>query len=197
MAGHNLSTRPFYNERAVHWVLALVALVALGATAYNLARYRDLSGRHAVLQEGVARAERRAADLRARAATARASIDPGALRQTIARAGEANALIDARVFSWTQLFNHVEATLPANVRIASVRPQSGSRDAGMTLAIVVVAKNVEGISAFVETLEKTGAFAGLLSREEFAREDGAVQATLEGRYVPGAGRTASRRAARR
>jgi hypothetical protein len=31
----NLATRPFYNERAVRFVLGVVALIVLGVTAFN------------------------------------------------------------------------------------------------------------------------------------------------------------------
>ena len=45
-------------------------------------------------------------------------------------AQEANALIDQRTFSWTELFNQIEATLPPDVMLTSVRPAvQGRRDA--------------------------------------------------------------------
>ena len=37
-------------------------------------------------------------------------------------AREANLLIDRRTFSWTELFNQFEATLPADVRISTITP---------------------------------------------------------------------------
>jgi len=45
---------------------------------------------------------------------------------------------------------------------------------------------VEAVDAFIENLEKRGAFSGVLSREEFVNEDGLIQASLEGRYRPAA-----------
>jgi len=38
-------------------------------------------------------------------------------------AREANALIDRRTFSWTELLNQFQSTLPPDVRIAGVAPQ--------------------------------------------------------------------------
>ena len=197
MLRHNLSTRPFYNERVIHLVLGLVTAVALAATVFNLWAIFSSSGRGAQLQAVVEQSERRENDLRSQAAKIRASINSRDLDATIAAAEEANALIERRVFSWTELFNHFESTLPDTVRISAVRPRL-DRGAGLTISIVVVARSVEGIDTFIENLEKAGAFSGLLSREEFKKEDGTIQATLEGQYVAGAGaaRAAVRKAVR-
>ncbi|MEI6668759.1 MAG: hypothetical protein WCP29_11440 [Acidobacteriota bacterium] len=183
MTRHNLSTRPFYNQRAVSVVLTLVALVAAGATAFNIWQVVALSGRSRQLTAGLKAAEATTTDFRRRAALIRASINAKDLAVTTRAADEANQLIDRRVFSWTDLFNQFETTLPESVRIASVRPRI-ERDVGMVVAFSVVARNSEGIDGFIEKLEQTGAFAGLLSREEFVREDGMWQATIEGRYRP-------------
>lgn len=194
MLTHNLATRPFYNARAVNATLLLVSLIVMAATGFNAWEFSVLRGTGAQLQDRTASAQRRTQELRSRAASIRGSINPVELERTIALVEEANALIGRRVFSWTELFNHFEGTLPDNVRIMSVRPRL-DRSEGMTVAVVVVARNVEGINAFIEKLEGAGAFAGLLSRDEFVKEDGTIQATLEGQYVPGADRAALRRKA--
>jgi hypothetical protein len=51
----NLSTRPFYNERVVHLLIALGAVIVFGITLFNLARLVDLSRRNTELSAGVAR----------------------------------------------------------------------------------------------------------------------------------------------
>jgi len=196
MLRHNLATRPFYNERLVHVVLVAVSLLAIGATALNAWQIVRLSGHNSALQGRLQADERKSQELRARAVTLRASINQPDLDLTIVAADEANVAIDRRVFSWTDLFNQFETTLPETVRIAAVRPRI-DRGVGMTLSVVVVAKNAEGIDTFIERLEKTGAFSGLLSREEYVREDGALQATLEGEYTPGLSRSARSKAVRR
>ncbi len=99
----------------------------------------------------------------------------------MAAAREANVLIERRVFSWTEVLNQFETTLPAAVRISSVRPRV-ERDGTMMVDVVVLARTVEAVDAFIENLEKRGAFSGVLSREEFVNEDGLIQASLQGRY---------------
>ena len=187
----NLSTRPFYNERAVHAVLGLLGAVVLAVTAFNLWEVYVLSGGQAEFQGRVAAAEAKAREYRTRAAQVRASINPRDLAQTIAAAHEANTLIDRRVFSWTDLFNHLEVTLPPQVRISTIHPRV-EPDGAITLGLVVMARSVDGVNAFIENLEKAGPFTGVLSREEFLNQDGLIQARLEGRYQPARGRVAPR-----
>jgi len=101
-----------------------------------------------------------------------------------AAAHEANGLIDGRVFSWTELFNRFEATLPAGVRISAVRP-SVDQEGRVIMNITVVARSVDEVDAFIEALEATEAFGDLLSREERFNDEGLLEATLRGFYRPG------------
>lgn len=179
----NLSTRPFYNERAITAALTVVAALVLAVTAFNLWRVFVLSGRQAQLQSRITQAEGKTRQLREQATRLRSSINPRELDATIAAAREANTLIDRRVFSWTEVLNQFETTLPASVRIMSVRPRV-DRDGTMTVGIVLVAKTVEAVDTFIENIEKAGAFTSVLSKEEFLNEEGLIQASVEGRYRP-------------
>ena len=181
----NLSTRPFYNERAVHAVLALAAVLVVAVSAFNLWQVYGLSGRQAELQGRIAREEAKSRELRDRAAAIRRSINPRELEATVEAAREANVLIERRVFSWTEVLNQFETTLPATVRISSVRPRV-ERDGTMMVDVVVLARTVEAVDAFIENLEKRGAFSSVLSREEFVNEDGLIQASIQGQYRPAA-----------
>lgn len=185
MARTNLSTRPFYNERAVHLTLGVVTALVLAFTAFNLWQVFALSSRQAGRQERLSQADTRSRNLRAQTQRIRATINPRDLDATIAAAAEANEIISRRVFSWTELLNRFESTLPDTVRITSVRPRT-DRNGTMTLGMVVVARSVDGVDAFIENLERDGRFTGVLSREEFVNEAGLLQATLEGRYLAGA-----------
>jgi Tfp pilus assembly protein PilN len=185
MARVNLSTRPFYNERAVHVALALAAALVLAVTAFHLRQVFVLSGRQAQLQGRIDQAEAKTRGLRDQAARIRSSISPRDLEATVAAAREANALIDRRVFSWTEVFNQFETTLPPNVRVMSVRPRV-ERDGTMIVGVVLLARTVEAVDAFIENIEKAGAFTSVLSKEEFLNEQGLIQASVEGRYRPAA-----------
>jgi Tfp pilus assembly protein PilN len=192
----NLSTRPFYNERAVHVWLAVIALAVVAATAFNVSRVIRYSQSDTRLATQADRDEARATDLRKEAAQLRASVDPRQVDLASAEARQANELIDRRTFSWTELFNRFETTLPDDVRITSVRPKIDATK-GFVVVISVVARNVDDVSLFMENLEKTGAFSSLISREEHFNEQGLLESTLETTYVLMAAPTNRRGAVRR
>jgi Tfp pilus assembly protein PilN len=187
----NLSTRPFYNERAVTALLLIAAVVVVVASAFNVLELVSLSRRHAQLGHEVAQAQQRAADERQQAARVRGAIDPRQLAAVESAAHEANQLIDRRTFSWTELFNRFEATLPPEVRITSVKP-SLDADGRFLVLMTVAARHVGDIDGFMEALEKTGAFRGMLVREERTTDEGLIEATLEGTYLPGTNTSRSR-----
>ena len=190
----NLSTRPFYNERAVRvWTVVLAGLV-LGATVVNVSRILGYSRSDTELALQASRDEARATELRRSAASLRGSVDTAQIASASVEAKLANDLIDRRTFSWTALFNTFEATLPANVRITSVRPLVGE-GGHIALAISIVARSVDDVDAFMEKLESTGAFRNLLSRDEFVNDAGQLVAAIETTYlpVPGAPATAEDR----
>jgi hypothetical protein len=176
----NLSTRPFYNERLVHLALAVLALAAVLWTAINVRQILVFSASRAALSAQADEDERRAAELDGSSAAIQRGINAQELELVVEGAREANTLIDQRTFSWTELFNHIETTLPPDVMIASVRPDVKEGIVGVS--IVVVSRSVEQIDAFIERLEATGAFHALLSRQEEATDDGMYRAMLGGEY---------------
>jgi Tfp pilus assembly protein PilN len=189
----NLSTRPFYNERLV-LVALLASAVLIGVfTWFNVTELVSLSSRYTTLAAEVEQAQHRATEVRQQAGRVRASIDPVRLEAVSQAAHEANQLIDRRTFSWTGLFNQFEATLPAGVRITAVKPLVDP-DGRFIVSMTVVGRRVEDINAFIEALEKTSEFSAVLSREERTNEEGLLEATLQGTYLPGATEPTVRRA---
>jgi hypothetical protein len=181
----NLSTRPFYNERLVRLVLALIALVVLGLTAFNVIQVMRLTSRDSEIRRQADAAEAEAARLRSEAQVISQTINRDQLAAVQAASREANQLIDRRAFSWTDLFNRFEATLPGDVRIASVTPQM-DQQGRMMVAVTVVSRRVEELDGFIEALEKTGAFQEVLSRQEEAQDDGTLRSAIQGYYRPSA-----------
>jgi type IV pilus assembly protein PilN len=181
----NFSTRPFYNERGVHLWFAAIALAVAAATVFNVSRIIRYSRSDTELAMQASRDESRAADLRQQAARLRATVDPRQIEYASSEARLANDLIDRRTFSWTELFNRFETTLPDDVRITAVRPKVDRKN-GTTLTIIVVGRTIEDVSRFMENLEATGAFGHTESKEERINEDGLLAATIETTYVPAA-----------
>lgn len=178
----NLSTHPFYNVRAVQVILGLAAAVVIGISAFNAIEMTRLSAAQNALGAKAADAEAEAARLRTQAAAIRAQINPRELTTVSDAAREANAIIDRRAFSWTDLFGEFEETLPADVRIMSVQPtlaQSGD----FMVTIAVQARQVEDLDAFIEALEARNSFRNVLAREEATNTDDLIEAVVEGTYV--------------
>lgn len=179
----NLATRPFYNERAVHAVLALAAIAVIALTAFNAWRIVTLTRDQRELNAAIAAADTRATELRASAAQIRRGLNPQELKAVSTSALEANTIIDRRLFSWTELFNLLETTLPDDARITSVRPQI-DRHGGVELSMTVMGRQPEDIEQFVENLEAARAFSQVLVTEETVNNDGLVQTNIQGRYEP-------------
>lgn len=178
----NLSTRPFYNERAASLVIGLLAIAVAVVTVYNVTQLASLTARHAALRDRVDVAERRTAELRAEAARSRGTVDQQRLDTVALAAQEVNAIIDRRTFSWTELFNRIEATLPDDVRITSVRPDH-DQPGTFLVTFTVEARGVEGVDAFMEALESTRMFRDVLVRDDRTNVDGLIEATVHGLYV--------------
>jgi len=180
----NLSTRPFYNERAVHFWLLVTALVVVAATLFNVSRVLRYSRSDTRLATEASRNEARAAELRQQAARLRATVDPKQIEYASVEARQANDLIDRRTFSWTDLFNRFEATLPDEVRIASIRSRL-DKERGIVLIVAVVSRTSDDVDKFMENLDATGAFAELGSHlDEHVNEQGLLETSIEMIYVP-------------
>jgi type IV pilus assembly protein PilN len=177
----NLSTRPFYNERAVYYWLLIVTLLVIGATLFNVSRILRYSRSDTELATQASRDEARAGDLRQQAVRLRASVDPKQVEFASIEARQANELIDRRTFSWTELLNRLEATLPDNVRLVAIRPKVDPKS-GIVLQMSVEGRSVDDVDKFMQGLENTGAFSNPLSREEHMNEQGLLEASLEVNY---------------
>ncbi len=180
----NLSTRPFYNVRAVRVMLLAFAVLILAASAFNAATIVRLTLAQRTLGAHAFESERGAARLRAEAAAIRAKINPKELDVVAGAAREANAIIDRRAFSWTDLFAQFEASLPGDVRITSVAPRQ-ERDGRVAVTVGVEAKRVEDLDAFLEALERQGRFRNVLTLQEETNPRGFIDAVVEGAYLPG------------
>jgi hypothetical protein len=179
----NLSTRPFYNVRAVRAIIAgLSAMVAL-ATAYNVVELARLTTLQRSLSADAVRAEAEAGRLKRDAAQVRARIDQTEIDAVAAAAREANAIIDRRAFSWTTLFAQFESALPNEVRVTAVQPRRETNGT-FAVSVAVQSRRIEAVDAFIEALEALGTFKNVLPTEEQTTDDGLIEAVLDGQYFP-------------
>ena len=180
--GTNLATRPFYNVRAVQLLLVAFALIVLGFTAFNVFELMRLRSSENALGSHASESEAEAQKLRAEATRIRTQIDQKELEAVSAAAREANAIIDRRAFSWTELLEQLEATLPADVRITTIQPSL--EDGVFKIVLGAEARRTEDIADFIEALEKTGAFRDVVPLRDAVDEEGLVETTLDAAYTP-------------
>jgi len=179
----NLGTRPFYNVRAVQGALGLFAALVVAFTLFNIVQTVRLAISQYTLGASASEAEAEAERLQAEAVRIRSQINAAELETVANAAREANAIIDQRAFSWTELFAQFEATLPPDVRITAVQP--GLESSGdFVIAVGVEARRPEDLDAFIESLEDRGGFRDVLSVQERTGESGLIQAIVQGIYVP-------------
>lgn len=177
----NLSTRPFYNERAVHIGLTLAAAIVLAITALNAVRIVRLSRQNTRLSAGISRDRGEADRLTREATRIRRGINQDELKLVVDAAQEANSLIDQRTFSWTEFFNRIETTLPPDVMLSAVRPTVDEN--GTRVQMIVLGRRAEDIDEFVEKLEATGAFEDVLPLQEELTDAGLHRVVIQARYI--------------
>jgi hypothetical protein len=177
----NLSTRPFYNERGVHIAVGIAALLIAGLTIWNITRIVSLSRHNTELATRVNGDHAEAQQLTKMAAEIRGKIDQQELQLVVDSAREANALIDQRTFSWTAFFNRLEATMPPDVMLTSVRPavKEGTTHVTMT----VLGRRAVDIDEFIEKLEATGAFENVVPTQQDRTDDGLYRVVLQSVYT--------------
>jgi hypothetical protein len=167
----------------VQVALGVAAAVVVGLTIFNAVQMVRLGMSQYTLGASAAAAEAEAERLTTEAARIRSQINPEELEVVASEAREANAIIDQRAFSWTDLFAQFEATLPPDVRITAVRPRL-ERGGAFVVGVSVEARRPEDLDAFIEALEGQGGFREVLSVQEQTTPGGLLQAVVEGAYVP-------------
>lgn len=179
----NLATRPFYNDRAVRVALAVAVVLVAALTTFNVMRVVALNARNDEMSARAQSAERQKQEFTTQADTIRRSLNTAEMGAVQKAAQEANLLIGRRVFSWTDLFNQFERTLPPDVRIVAVEPQVDD-DGRMLVAVTVLSRRAEDLSEFMDQLESSGRFREVLSRQDSINDDGLTRSILQGYYDP-------------
>ena len=185
MLRSNLATRPFYNERATHVVLGLAGAIILLITILNVTRIITLSQHNTELSGRVNADRAEAQRLTGEAARIRRTINKDELDLVVGAAQEANILIDQRTFSWTEFFNQIEATIPPDVMLTSVRPSF--KDGITHVMMIVVGRQEADITEFMEKLEATGSFDKIFVASAELTDDGVRRATIESEYSTNTG----------
>ncbi len=189
----NLATRPFYNERAIHLVLAAIGLAGILVLAFGAVRLVELSRATDLLTREAELAERDASAITGRSTALEQDLAGEHVEALTSAAAEVDRLIARRSFSWTAFFDLIDETLPPGVMLTAIRPDATAN--GLALDLGVVGRDVTEIDGFIERLEATGAFVDVLARQAELAENGTYRAQVRGRVTPDAAETAADSAA--
>lgn len=182
MARINLSTRPFYNERLVTFLIAIAGVIAVGVLAVSVQQIVSLSSQRTELRGRIAQDQAATERANVEASNIHKSINQKALKSLALNATQANRLIDERTFSWTVFFSLIGKTLPDDVRIDSVQP-SIDKD-GVIVLMTIVSKRTDDLAMFIDRLQTTGAFYDILPQQADTSDDGTRRTTVIARYLP-------------
>jgi hypothetical protein len=159
----NLASEPFQNRRLL-W-LAIVLLIAI-PSLLGLQALRSIATLRSQISERTARVEGLEAQLKKieKPGQSNVTISSEKNRQLFA----ASKLRDRRAFSWSQLLNDIERSLPAAVRVrrvdvAQIQAQereetAAEKDIGATLLLEVTGKSAQDVTAMIDKFHRTGRF---------------------------------------
>jgi Tfp pilus assembly protein PilN len=164
----NLATSPHENNRpflagaGVLGVVGAIAFAVLFHSAFvswraNRALRSDISRLQTAIRD--AQRERQALDV---------YFQSPAEKQILDRSAFLNSLIGERSFPWTKIFMDLEQTLPPGVRIVSISPKLENGRALVSLK--VGATDDESKLKFLEAIEKSKAFSGMVLKAEQTSE---------------------------
>ncbi len=118
----NLATRPFRNNALVASVLAGIAASLVMATAYNLYFFLHYGSSNAALRSAEVADRAKLETIEAEERSLSQQIQGRDFRRLYERGHFANDLILKRAFSWTLLFNKLEAVVPPDVMMTAIHP---------------------------------------------------------------------------
>lgn len=183
----NFARAPFTNERLPRLVFSALAVIVLGLTLVHgalLGRYLLREQEELDLRVGALRTELEQTN------EAIAQTEAAVAREQTALGNERTRflvrLYRQKGFSWTGLFNELEAIAPGAVRITSIAP--AEEEGEITVTMTLVGKELKDVLDMVKHLESSSFFATVFpvdeaNLSELGRDETGVAATLHLQYV--------------
>jgi len=178
----NFSTRPFYNERGVYLALGILAVVVVVLVTLSLGHFSRLFQEESALGSAVVREQGEMNQLNVEIQMLGTEMSGTSSERLAGATQEANELLARRAFSWTLFLNKIEDALPNEIMLTTVRPEMLNENVEVELG--VVARSLDVLDLFIDSLENGGGFEGVLSSQEEVTEEGLYRAVLYGRYRP-------------
>lgn len=133
----------------------------------------------AVLQENVTRVQQQASRLRDELRGVGFSPDDAAAVDALMKqVASLNQVLEAKAFSWTALLNDLEAAVPKNVSVSSIRPDLKTK----TLTLDGVALALQDVTALMTSLQESGRFTDIFLQRQKNTEDNRIEFSIQCAY---------------
>ena len=160
----NLASRVYLDRRSVRrWLLLIGGMLALLLAVNLLYGWRNLQQLSLVDQQ-LAEIEGKLTVQRGRNAT---PYTPENFRRVMEEIGNANKIIAADQFRWTQLLSRLEALVPDDVAVRSLRPNYKDR----SLQISAVARDTRAMTELLDALLKADDFGEVYLLNQASSEE--------------------------
>ncbi len=172
----NFASGEYARSRAIAAVLYAVALGGVALAAGMGWWVSETQHEAAVLEENMARVQQQASRLREELRGAGFSPDdPAAVERLGKQVGGLNQILELKAFSWTALMNDLEAVVPRNVSIHSIRPDLRTK----RLTFDGVALALHDVTALMTALQTSGRFADVFLQQQKTTEENRTEFTIE------------------
>lgn len=188
MALATVGAEPFRtNFASSHYArVRLIAVGLYGASALGLLLAAAMwwwasenRREEAVLQENTARVQEQASRLRDDLRGVGFSPDDdAAVGALVKQVAALNLVLEAKAFSWTALLNDLEAAVPKNVSVSSIRPDLKTK----ILTLDGVALGLQDVTALMTSLQEGGRFAEVFLQQQRSTEDNRTEFTIQCTY---------------
>lgn len=180
----NLASQPFRNRTLPWAVSVVVACVSLVALVFIVGAARNAEAQADRVAEDVQKHRREKTAVDERAAQLRQSFAPEDLRTLEA----AQALIDRKRFSWSQLLADLESVLPADVRVSRINVRDVAQVGGQMRAdldLSVVGRTPTDVTGMITKMQEGGVFFAQPVSESplHGRGEGGFEWALRVNYV--------------
>jgi hypothetical protein len=152
------NNRPFVATAVLMGTIGVLALLGLSHAAYASWRANRELREDTARWEAVIRADQQ------QQRALEAAFRDRSAQQVLDRSTFLNSLIDQRAFPWTKIFMDLEQTLPSSVRVVSITP--AITNGRVELSLQVGAMTDEGKVEFLQAIEKSKVFSGMVVKDD-------------------------------
>jgi hypothetical protein len=188
--GWNFARRPFYDDRAIWAIAAILAIAGVALLAANVRQVADYRRGVADVQASVDALQARQHKAEARSQAAKSALSSYRVSAMADESKNLARIVAERRFSWTTLLSRLEKTLPPLVGVTHLQPRF-DKEGEVWLDMQLVSKGPEAVVPTIAALSKDPAFANVELKNETTGEPGSPDPfsfTVSSKYDAGARR---------